>query len=333
MTVAAREIPQANQFRVQRLEVFLTHTIAGFRGPVTVRPIHDGLENMSYLIATPGDRLVLRAKTPDATHPLEREFRVVAALSARGFPVPRPLIYSDDESVLGYAFYVMTFVDGRIFPRPSLPGVTPADRTAIYDAMTDTLARLHSYDPHTLGLASLNKSSGYLAGQVQHWSEVYRTLSGDELPEMNRLMAWLPDHLPPDRPLRLVHNDFATEKLIIAPQEPKILAVVDWEAATLGDPVADAVNSAIPWITPHATASGTSLMGLKLSELGIPSMDRYLSAYAARAGLAEIPHLNTYIAYCFFRRVAMLRRNPGAAEPRHAAALAKIGWAFAQRAG
>jgi aminoglycoside phosphotransferase (APT) family kinase protein len=330
---AAREATPTNQFRVQRLELFLNHTIAGFRGPVTVRPVHDGLQNASYLIATPTERFMLRVKVEAASHPLEREFRVLAALHTRAFPVPRPLIFSDDDSIVGAPFYVMSHVDGRMFARPSLPGVTAAERTALYDQMNDTLARLHSFDPHSLGLASLNKSSGYLTSQVAYWTDVYLSAPGEPLPDMDRLVEWLPDHLPPDRPLRLVHNEFSTDKIVAAPQEPRIIGVLDWEAATLGDPIADAVSSAIPWVTPHATASGASLMGLKLADLGIPTMERYLSAYATRTGLAEIPNLNTYVAYGFFRKIAMLRRLPGVADPRHAAALARIGWAFAQRAG
>lgn len=329
---AARDTAPAAHFQVRQLEVFLGHTIPGFRGPLTVRPIHDGLEHATYLIATPTERFILRAKTEGASSPLEREFRILAALNARGFPAPRPLIFSDDISVVGRVFYVMNFVEGQIITRPAMPGSTPAERAAIYDAMNDALARLHSYDPHNLGLSGLNKSSGYLESQVAHWTQVYRRSSAPANEDMEKLTNWLPGNLPPDRPLRLVHNDFSLDKLLIAPQEPKLVAVIHWETATLGDPIADAVSSALVWVTPAATAAGQSLMGLNLPELGIPTMERYLSAYASRSGLTEIPHLNRYIAYAFFRKIARLSRSGEAADPRHMAALAKIGWAFAQRA-
>jgi aminoglycoside phosphotransferase (APT) family kinase protein len=325
---AARESGHNFAFGVQRLETFLSRTIAGFRGPVTVRQLSARSVNPSALITTPSERFILRSKPPvgEPSAPLDREFRILAALHAKGFPTPRPLIFSDDLSIIGTPFYVMAFVEGRVFEKPALPATAPVERTALYEAMVDTLARLHAYDPSALGLSFLGKNDHYLARQVEHWSQMWLA-SGGAIAEMDKLMAWLPEHLPPEQPLRLIHGDYRIDKLIISPNEAKIAAVIDWEQATLGDPIADAVRHFMIWVTPPAGDGIETLVSLPLGQLGIPAMDRYLATYASRVGIAEVPHLNTYLAFNFFRMVAA-----GGLTARQSGALAKVGWAFAQRA-
>ncbi len=336
MTAAAkRETAHAAGFRVQGLELFLSRTVTGFRGPVVVRQIGDDPASETHVITTPAARFILRVKpsVPPAPHiqPFEREFRILATLHAKDYPTPRPLIYSDDTAIIGTPFYVTTCIEGRVYERASLPGTAAAERTAIYDAMNETLARLHAYDPQALGLSGLSRSGGYLAGQVELWGRHYLAVRRDDMPEMDRLLAWLPDHLPAERPQRLVHGDYGIGKLVIASDETKVAAVMGWEQASLGDPIADAVNHALNWIVPPADGSA-SLSRLDLADLGIPSMDRYLTAYAARSGLGEIPHLNNYLAYNLFRQAALQLALDDPEQPTRARSLAKFGWAFAQRA-
>jgi aminoglycoside phosphotransferase (APT) family kinase protein len=228
-----------------------------------------------------------------------------------------------------------------------MPGAAPSERAAVYDAMNDTLARLHSFDPAAIGLADFGRADGYVARQVRRWSENYRASETDSVPEMDRLMAWLPEHVPPSPRAALVHGDFRLDNLILAPDSPKVLAVLDWELATLGDPIADFVYHLMTWVMPRSeTGAGTgTLAGLDLEALGIPKLEAYADAYAQRMGLAGIPSLDVYLAYNLFRMAAILqgiagRAREGTAANANAALmgtqvrpLAATAWAFAQKAG
>ncbi len=346
-----REVPAELAFDPKLLQDFLARTIPGFAGPMSVRQFKGGQSNPTYLIGTPDRRYVIRRKPPGellpSAHAVDREFRVIAALAERGFPVPRPMIYSEDASIVGTAFYVMDFVEGRVFWDPAMPDAEPAERTAVYDSMNETLATLHAFEPERLGLQGLGRPGNYIGRQVRRWSESYAASRSEELPEMDRLMAWLPDNLPPERPARLVHGDFRLDNMIVAPDRPQVVAVLDWELATLGDSIADAVYHFMTWVMPQSeVGSGTgSLAGLDLDALGIPSLDRYAATYARRSGLVEIPHLATYLAYNLFRLAAILQGIAGRARAGNAASphaahiaaqvgpLARAGWAFAQRGG
>src|SRR6185312_10336568 len=186
---------------------------------------------------------VLRRKPPGkllpSAHAVDREFRVISALRAQGFPVAEPVIYCADESVAGTAFYVMDFVDGRVFWEPQMPSSEPAERAAIYDAMNATIARLHAFDPAEIGLADFGKGENYVARQVERWSKQYRASETEKIEAMEQLIAWLPRHIPPTQTVRLVHGDFRLDNLIIARDAPEVAAVLDWELSTLGDPLAD----------------------------------------------------------------------------------------------
>jgi aminoglycoside phosphotransferase (APT) family kinase protein len=264
----------------------------------------------------------------------------------QGFPVAEPLAYCADESVTGTAFYVMSFVDGRVFWEPQMPGSNPAERAAIYDAMNATIARLHAFEPATIGLGDFGRGENYVARQVERWSKQYRASETEKIDEMERLIAWLPAHIPPAGPARLVHGDYRLDNLIVARERPDILAVLDWELSTLGDPLADFTYHLMAWHMPQTdSAAGTAtLAGHDLAALGIPAMEDYVDDYVARTGLDPRPHLPAYLAYNFFRIAAILqgiigRVRDGTATSEFAPAkaemirpLAEKAWDFAQAA-
>jgi len=306
-------VAAALRIDVASLERYLAATIAGFAGPLTVRQFKGGQSNPTYLLETPLRRYVLRRKPPGkllpSAHAVDREYRVISALHVQGFPVAEPLAYCADESVAGTPFYVMDFVDGRVFWEPQMPGVDPAERAAVYDAMNATIAQLHGFDPARIGLGDFGKGENYVARQVERWSRQYRASETENIDAMERLIDWLPKHIPAGGPVRLVHGDYRLDNLIVAREEPKVIAVLDWELSTLGDPLADFSYHLMTWHMPHSeSAAGTAtLAGHDLSALGIPSMNDYVDAYVARTGLDPRPHLPVYLAYNFFRIAAILQ--------------------------
>ena len=333
-----------------RLEQYLTAQIQGFAGPLTVKQFKGGQSNPTYLLDTPALRYVLRRKPPGkllpSAHAVDREYRVIRALSVQGFPVAKPLLYCADETIAGTAFYVMGFVDGRVFWEPQMPDSNLAERAAVYDAMNATVARLHSFDPAAIGLGDFGRGENYVARQVERWSKQYRASETEKIDEMERLIAWLPAHIPPAGPARLVHGDYRLDNLIVARDRAEILAVLDWELSTLGDPLADFSYHLMAWHMPHSdSAAGTAtLVGHDLGALGIPPMADYVETYVARTGLDPRPHLPAYLAYNFFRIAAILqgiigRVRDGTATSEFAPAkaemirpLAEKAWKFARAA-
>jgi aminoglycoside phosphotransferase (APT) family kinase protein len=344
-----KDVAERLRFDVGRLESFLRDHIGGFAGPITLSQFKGGQSNPTYLVATPGRRYVLRRKPPGkllpSAHAVDREHRVIGALYAQGFPVAEPLLYCADEAVIGTAFFVMSYVEGRVFWEPDMPTSNPTERAQVYDAMNATLAQLHSFDPAAIGLGDFGRGENYVARQVERWSKQYRASETDKIEDMERLMAWLPAHLPPPQPTRLVHGDYRLDNMILATDAPKVLAVLDWELSTLGDPVADFAYHLMQWDMPPAEAGTGSLVGQNLAALGIPSRDQYVEAYVKRTGLDPRPHLPVYSAYNFFRIAAILqgivgRVRDGTASSAHAAMrgelvrpLAAKAWEFAQAAG
>lgn len=334
-----------------RLDHYLAGVIQGFKGPLTIKQFKGGQSNPTYLLEAPARKYVLRRKPPGkllpSAHAVDREYRVISALYARNFPVAVPLVYCADEGVAGTAFYVMSFVDGRVFWEPQMPSSQPAERAAIYDAMNETIARLHNFIPAEIGLADFGRGENYVARQVHRWSNQYRASETERIDEMERLIAWLPAHIPPAGPVRPVHGDYRLDNLIIARDEPRVAAVLDWELSTLGDPLADFTYHLMAWHMPHSeSAAGTaSLIGHDLGALGIPPMADYVDDYVERTGLDPRPHLDTYLAYNFFRLAAILqgiigRVRDGTATSAHAPAKAEMirplamkAWEFAQAAG
>jgi aminoglycoside phosphotransferase (APT) family kinase protein len=346
-----KEVAEPLRIDPERLAAHLARGVAGFVGPLTVRQFKGGQSNPTYLLETPARQYVLRRKPPGkllpSAHAVDREFRVIRALHAQGFPVAEPVLYCADDSVVGTAFYVMGFVAGRVFWNPEMPGSNPAERAAVYDAMNATLARLHSFEPARIGLGDFGRGDNYVARQVDRWSKQYRASETETIDSMERLIEWLPAHIPPAGPPRLVHGDYRLDNMILHASEPKVLAVLDWELSTVGDPLADFTYHLMQWhMPPEDTGAGTgSLAGFDLAALGIPSLASYVDMYRARTGFDPRPYLPTYLAYNFFRIAAILqgivgRVRDGTATSEHAAAkaqmvrpLAEVAWRFAREAG
>ena len=230
----------------------------GFAGPITLSQFKGGQSNPTYLVETPARRYVLRRKPPGkllpSAHAVDREYRVIGALYAQGFPVAEPIVYCADEAVIGTAFFVMSHVEGRVFWEAEMPSSNPAERAQVYDAMNATLARLHSYDPAAIGLADYGRGENYVARQIERWSKQYRASETEKIEDMERLMAWLPAHLPPPQPPRLVHGDYRLDNIIVAPDAPK-----DIGGSRLG--IIDAGRSAGRFLLPpdamaHAAVGG-----------------------------------------------------------------------------
>jgi len=291
------------------LDQWASAQVAGYRGPSRAEKFDTGQSNPTYRIETPSGLYVLRRKPPGkllkSAHMVEREYRVLRALEGAGFPAPRALALCEDESVAGSVFYLMTYVGGRIFWDPALPGMTREERAAIYDSMNRTLAQLHAIDVAAAGLADYGKPGNYFARQVQRWGEQYRSSETVAIPDMNRLIDWLGAHMPPDDGrVALVHGDFRIDNMIFANESPRLLAVLDWELSTLGHPFADLAYQCMQWRLPNAN-DFRGLDGLDRAALGIPSDGDYVAAYCRRTGIESVPHWPFLIAFSFFRIAAI----------------------------
>jgi aminoglycoside phosphotransferase (APT) family kinase protein len=346
-----KNVAPALAFDAARLDAYLSARLPGFAGPMTLRQFKGGQSNPTYLIQTPTRGYVMRRKPPGkllpSAHAVDREFRAISALHPQRFPVAEPLLYCADADVVGTAFYVMSFVDGRVIWEPSMPTFTPAERGAVYAAMNATLAQLHQFDPAALGLGDFGKGENYVGRQIERWSKQYRASQTQTIDEMEELIAWLPAHVPRQQRISLVHGDYRLDNMVLADSKPELIAVLDWELSTLGDPLADFTYHLMQWEMP-ASEGGPGIATLQdhdLAALGIPSRDEYVAAYMARTGLDPRPDLPIYLAYNFFRVAAILqgivgRVRDGTATNENAPAraqlvrpLAERAWAFAQQAG
>ena len=340
----------ASDINAAALESYLAHHIDGFAGPLTLARFKGGQSNPTYKLSTPTRAYVLRRKPfgkllPSA-HAIEREYRVTQALARAGFPVARPLHLCTDDSIIGAAFYVMEHAEGRVFWEPHAPELSGADRAALFDSLNDTIARLHKLDNTALGVADFGKPQGYVARQIRRWSEQYRASETETIPEMDRLIAWLPGVCPADSGAAIVHGDFRLDNCIIHPNEPRVIAVLDWELSTLGDPLADFTYHLMQWFMPVSeTGAGVgSLMGHEC-DLGVPAIDDYITDYCRRTGRDDIAELDVYMAYNFFRLAAILQgilgrvrdgtaaNGQAAAMARQVRPLAESAWVFARKAG
>ncbi len=346
-----RQVTGSARFDEARLETYLASEVPGFAGPISVRQFKGGQSNPTYKIEAGSGAYVLRRKPPGkllpSAHAVEREFRVINALNQTGFPVPRAHVLCEDEDVIGTVFYVMDFVDGRVIWDAEIPGVGKPERQAIFHALNDTIARLHMTDFSAIGLVDFGKPANYVARQVARWSKQYKASETGELPDMERLIAWLPGNLPEEGPATLIHGDFRLDNTILAPDRPEIVAVLDWELSTLGDPLADFTYHLMQWIMPESEsgAGPGSLVGLDLDALGIPGIENYVARYCETTGRDGLPDIDTYFAYNLFRIAAILQGIVGRVRDGTAASavaekigdrvrpLARLGWRFAERAG
>lgn len=341
-----RDVDPRYQLNEAALDAWMAENVAGYAGPLTVRQFKGGQSNPTYELTTPTAAYVLRRKPPGvllpSAHAVDREFQVISALAAQGFPVARSYALCTDDTVIGSMFYVMDKVEGRIFWDLKLPGLTPPERRAIYEAQTDTLAALHAFDPDAIGLADYGKAGNYFARQVGRWTKQYRASEIEPIASMDRLIAFLPESLPPEGPSRIVHGDFRLDNMILAPDRAEVRAVLDWELSTLGDPMADFSYLLIGWAIPASLRNG--LAGADLEALGIPSVEETVERYAARTGLKPA-NLDWLYAYNLFRLSAICqgiagRVRDGTAASAHARTMAaQVGplsdaaWGFAKKAG
>jgi aminoglycoside phosphotransferase (APT) family kinase protein len=311
-TLTSDTAPVAERHRFDRaaLERYMAGHVEGFRGPLEVAQCRGGMSNPTYVVSDGvGARYVLRKKPPGtllpSAHAVEREYRIITALAGTGIPVARTYALCEDPSVIGQAFYVMEFMDGRVFRELTLPGLAPAERGAIYDAMNGALAALHSVDYGAVGLGDYGRAGGYVGRQVSRWSKQYRASRTDDLEAIERLMAWLPENLPEDTETTIAHGDFRLENMIFHASEPRILAIVDWELSTLGSPLSDLAYNCLPYHMPDARRG--DLMGLDHAVYGIPSEADYVAAYCARTGRAGIEDWNFFIVLSLFRLAAIVQ--------------------------
>ncbi|HEY6132368.1 MAG TPA: phosphotransferase family protein [Rubrivivax sp.] len=351
-----KAVAEQHRFDIAALQSYLAPRLDGFAGPLRVEQFKGGQSNPTFKLATPGSAYVMRTKPGPAArllpsaHAIEREFRVMQALHGSEVPVPRMHLLCEDESVIGRAFYVMAFVEGRVLWDQALPGLAKPERAAIYDEMNRVLSALHRVDPAAAGLADFGRPGSYFERQIGRWSKQYLASVTEPIDAMDRLIEWLPAHIPAgardETQATIVHGDFRMDNLIFAPDEPRVLAVLDWELATLGHPLADFSYHCLAWHIPHSMGRGIG--GLDAPALGIPSEAEYLRRYCERTGrsggaAALLAEWDFYLAYNLFRIAAILqgiaRRvvdgTAASAQARQAGAgarpLAELGWFFAQK--
>ena len=353
--VGTRPVSEQHAFDIDALSAWLARNMEGFAGPLTVEMFKGGQSNPTYKLITPGQSYVMRAKPgpvakllPSA-HAIEREFAVMSGLQGTDVPVPRMYVLCEDESVIGRAFYIMEFMQGRVLWDQSLPGMQPAERASIYNESNRVIAALHSVKFAERGLASYGKPGNYFERQIGRWSKQYVASITQPIDEMDKLMAWLPANMPAsardENRVSIVHGDFRLDNLMFHPTEPRVIAVLDWELSTLGHPLADFSYHCMAWHIQPGQFRGIG--GLDLPALGIPSEQEYIRLYCERTGLATPEELaadwNFYLAYNLFRLAAILqgiakRVEMGTASSAQAKAsgegarpLAQLAWSFAQR--
>ncbi|MDP3083529.1 MAG: phosphotransferase [Rubrivivax sp.] len=354
--IGTKPVASSHAFDVGALQAWLSRELPGFEGPLSVEQFKGGQSNPTYKLLTPGRAYVMRtkpgptAKLLPSAHAVEREFRVMKALAGSAVPVPRMDLLCEDESLIGRAFYVMQFMDGRVLWDQALPGLTPAQRAAIYDEMNRVIAALHSVDVAAIGLADYGKPGNYFDRQIGRWSKQYLASVTESIDAMDQLIAWLPLNIPgsarDSAQTSIVHGDFRLDNLVFDAEQPRIVAVLDWELSTLGHPLADFSYHCMAWHIPPGTFRGIG--GLDLASLGIPSELDYVRRYCDRTGRADAQALmadwNFYLAYNLFRLASITQgiakrvvdgtaasaqaRATGAATR----ALAEMAWQFAQAA-
>ncbi len=338
------------------LETYLRAELPGFAGPLQVEQFKGGQSNPTYKLLTPQRSYVMRSKPGPAAkllpsaHAIEREFHVMSALQGSEVPVPHLHLLCTDESVIGRAFFIMEFMQGRVLWDQSLPGMTPTERAQLYDEMNRVISALHRVDVHAIGLADYGKPGSYFERQIARWSKQYRASITQPIDAMERLMEWLPAHMPAsardESQVSIVHGDYRLDNLMFHPTEPRAIAVLDWELSTLGHQLADFSYHVMSWHIPQSTLRGIG--GLDLSSLGIPDEADYIRHYCKRADRANVAAViadwNFYLAYNLFRAAGISQGiakrvedgTAASAEARHVAAsarpLAEMAWQFAQQA-
>jgi aminoglycoside phosphotransferase (APT) family kinase protein len=325
-----------------RLEGWMKEHVEGYEGPLTVLQFKGGQSNPTYRLNTPARSYVMRRKPfgkllPSA-HAVDREFKVIAALGKQGFPVAKAYALCTDDGVIGSAFYIMSMEDGRIFWDPALPQIAKEDRWPIFVSKIETLAKLHMYEPAEIGLGDFGKPGNYFARQVDRWTKQYKASETQLIPEMERLIAWLPTSVPAQERVSVVHGDYRIDNMVFHSTEPRVQAVLDWELSTLGDPMADFTYLLMQWTMP-------GLVGLDFAALNIPTMEQAAEIYCKATGRSSVPDLNWYYSYNLFRLAGILQGIAGRIRDGTASSakamesvkrtvpLAQESWKYAQLAG
>lgn len=342
-----REVDPRYALDVGVLETWMRANVEGFRGPVQVRQFKGGQSNPTYELTTQTAKYVLRRKPPGnllaSAHAVDREYAVISALHAQGYPVAKPYALCTDEGVLGSIFYVMDKVEGRIIWDVKVPDATPDERRAIWMEQVDTLAALHRLEPDKIGLGDYGKPGNYFGRQIGRWTKQYRASEIDQVTAMDRLIEYLPDSLPVEGPARIVHGDFRLDNMILDANQARVKAVLDWELSTLGDPMADFSYLLIAYAIPGNARNG--LLGADIEALGIPSIEELAQRYGQQTGLGQPQNLDWLLSYNLFRLAAICqgiagRVRDGTAASEHAKAmseqvgpLADAAWRFAVKSG
>jgi aminoglycoside phosphotransferase (APT) family kinase protein len=308
LTTDAVPVLEQHRFDEARLERYLLDHVAGFTAPVQVEQTQGGMSNPTFILTDgAGKRYVMRKKPPGkllpSAHAVDREFRVISALWTTDVPVARAYVLCQDPSVIGTDFYLMDFIEGRVFRVQTLPNLEPAERRAIYLGMVDTLAKLHNVDYRAVGLEDYGRVGGYLVRQVTRWSQQYEASKTDDLPAMDNLIAWLPQHIPADDKTTIAHGDYRLENLIFHPTEPRVLAVIDWELSTLGDPLSDLAYNCLPYYVADPTRG--DITNLDYASYGIPTREECVARYCAQTGQQDIEQWNFYVVLSLFRLAAI----------------------------
>ena len=339
--------PGQHDLPLARLESWLHDHVDGFRGTLAAEQFEGGQSNPTYKLLSDVGSYVLRRKPlgrllPSA-HAVDREYRVMRALSGTAVPVPEVYALCEDDTVIGSAFYVMEFLDGRIFWDPRLPDLAPAERRAMFQSMNAVIAALHSVDHAAVGLAEFGRPGNYLARQITRWSRQYQASETEPQIAMDRLIEWLPRHLPPEGEPRIVHGDYRIDNLIYHPAEPRVIGVLDWELSTIGDPLADFAYHVMAWRVSPELFRG--LAGVDFSTLGIPTEEEYVATYGERIGRGRTEDWEFYMVYSLFRLAAIMqgiakRAIDGTAASREAVELGRLArpvgeqaWALARSLG
>jgi len=310
--VGTRPVAVAHAFDVGALERYLREHVDGFEGPIAVAQFKGGQSNPTFALSTPTRSYVLRRKPPGellpSAHAVDREYRVITALAGSDVPVPRTHALCKDESVIGSMFYVMELVEGRVLWDPRLPGMTAAERSAIFDEMNRVIAALHCVDYAAIGLADFGKPGNYFARQIDRWTRQYRASATEPCEAMDRLIEWLPRNIPAGDRTAIVHGDYRLDNMIFHPTEARVLAVLDWELSTLGHPLADFSYHMMTWRLAPDEFRG--IRGCDFAALGIPTEQAYLDAYLRRVGATTAPSAaewGFYMAYNMFRMAGILQ--------------------------
>jgi aminoglycoside phosphotransferase (APT) family kinase protein len=343
LNTGTKEVAESHRFDEGALDRWMGANVAGYEGPLDVRQFKGGQSNPTYQLVTPGRKYVMRRKPPGrllpSAHAVDREYRVITALHPTGFPVARSHGLCTDDAVIGTMFYVMDMVEGRIIWDQSLPMYAPAERFPIYMAQVKTLADLHNTDYRAIGLEDYGRTGNYMARQIDRWTKQYKASETQHIETVERLIKWLPESCPVDDQTSIVHGDYRMDNMVMHPTEPRVIAVLDWELGTLGNPLADFTYLLMGWVNGAMAAIPDK------KAHGAPSVEEVVEYYCQLTGRDGLPDLNWYFSYNIFRLAGIVqgivgRARDGTANSPQAAAMAarvpalgEAAWRFAVKAG